>query len=200
MKGHAMKIPRLALALAGLAALTLTSSGHTQQLVTDGGFEAGSGFAFDWNSDGSETVTTTSSFVHTGTYGLAYNHSGGTGTLNQSLSTITGDTETVSFWQNQLVAGQPNEVKVSLGGVTLLDMTNLPVAGWTQYTVTTTATSTSETLSFGLRQDGGSSGLDDVSVFQSSPITATPEPGTYAFLGSLALAGAVRLRRKRARK
>src|SRR5712672_3309330 len=43
---------------------------------------------------------------------------------------------------------------------------NLSAEGWTEYSFVETAVSTSTILEFGLRQDPGASGLDDISVLK----------------------------------
>ncbi len=127
--------------------------------------------------------------MHSGTFGLDYAAVGFDGPLFQTLTTTPGATETISFWQHQ-IAGSPNEVTLDFGGNRLLTLTDLPQGDWTQYIVTTTATSTSTVLTFGLRQDPGHSAIDDVSVIQSGAGATTPEPGSLALLVGMSLTGA----------
>ncbi|HZL68343.1 MAG TPA: PEP-CTERM sorting domain-containing protein, partial [Candidatus Limnocylindrales bacterium] len=88
--------------------------------------------------------------------------------------------------------GIPNFFEVQFGnaGFTLLDF---PVAfGWTQFTLTNTATSTSTLLEFTFRNDPGYWFLDNVGVNTGGG--TTPEPGTLVLFGSglLGIAGVVR--------
>lgn len=106
-------------------------------------------------------------------------------TLSQTLTTVVGQTYTVSYW----VAGtQANLLEVAFGGSTLFDGTSptgsVSSAGdYVQYSFDVTATSTSTELAFsGERTAGGEVLLDDVSV------TATPEPSALPLVGLCLLA------------
>lgn len=183
-----------------LAALFLVAASATQaqELVTNGGFETGDLTGF--TAGGGNFVTSNSVIVHSGAFGLEYIAVGSDSPLSQTLTTTPGDTETITFWQHQL-NGTPNEVTLDFGGVRLLTLTDLPLGPWTEYTATAIATSNSTVLTLGLRQDPGASGIDDISVIQSAPLS-TPEPGSIALLAGMGLSGAGFLarRRKNARK
>ena len=85
-------------------------------------------------------------------YGVAFGAVGSLSDLSQTLTTIPGQTYTVSFWLNS--NGQsPDEVKLSWGGTTIFDQSNIPDIGWTQHSFLETALSSSTLLDFGLRQD-----------------------------------------------
>ena len=138
-----MKLSLSMLALAGALSFTLITSipAQAQELVTNGGFETGDLTGF--TSGGGNIVSATSAYVHSGTYGLAYISIGVDSPLSQTLATTPGDTETITFWQHQLVGRNiQNEVTLDFGGVRLLTLTNIPLGPWTEYTATAVATST----------------------------------------------------------
>jgi hypothetical protein len=76
---------------------------------------------------------------------------------------VPGTSYLLSYWM--FSDGEfPNEFRVSWGGATISDLTNIPGAGYTQYTFVVMATGTSTTLQFGGRSPPGYLLLDDVSV------------------------------------
>jgi hypothetical protein len=68
---------------------------------------------------------------------------------------------------------------ISWNGATIFSETNIPAAGWQQFSFMETASSNTTLLSFGLRQDPSYSGLNDVSVVAVAPV---PEPSTWAMM------------------
>jgi len=136
----------------------------TVPLVQNGGFETGS-FS-SWTQSGNTGftgVTSSSSYVHSGTYGANFGPSGTLGYLSQTLATVPGQTYLLSFWVENFNSGV-NEFSVAWNGSTLSDQTSLPILGWSNYTFTVTATNTSMVLQFGFRNDPSFFGLDDISV------------------------------------
>jgi hypothetical protein len=102
----------------------------------------------------------------------------------QDLSTIIGDTYNLSFFA--YLEGSPNEIKVTWGGVTAVDIVNpaVPDDVYTQYSASNLLATTSITrLEFFGRDDPGQMGLDDVSV-------STPEPSTLLLISVALLIGA----------
>jgi hypothetical protein len=139
-----------------------------QSLVQNGGFEAGS-FA-SWTQSGNTaytSVATSSSFVHSGTYGAALGPSGSLGYLSQTLPTSAGQNYLLSLWldnpQNSSGA-TPNQFLVQWNGTTLFNRTNIPYTTWTNLQFIVTATSASTVLQFGFDNTPYYLGLDDISV------------------------------------
>jgi hypothetical protein len=134
--------------------------------------------------------------------------------LSQTLSTIVGDTYTLSFFYDPGDPGtevQVSDLLVNWGGVEVMNLflkgtgpaesplvaSIMPGAGYNQYTVSgLMATSTSTELSFIGRQDASFSFLDDIVVTDNN--SAVPEPSSYllAACGLVAL-GLARLRARR---
>ena len=104
-------------------------------------------------------------------------------TISQSLSTVASDTYTVSFELAQQLEGPGtvnNTAVVSFGGTTLATLTNVGVEGYTLYSYTATASSTSSLLSLKFGDDIGEFLLDDVTVTASAP--AVPSPANALLL------------------
>jgi alpha-tubulin suppressor-like RCC1 family protein len=134
-------------------------------IVANSGFETGD--LSGWNSFGNVTsdtlVSTQSSYVHSGGYGLQSGPVGSLFYLFQYLPTRPGATYLVSFWLNSPDGATPNEFVVSCG-TTVLDKTNFPATGWTNIQFTVMATEISTDLQFEFRGDHTYFGLDDISV------------------------------------
>jgi len=123
---------------------------------------------------------------------------GSTDTISQTLTTVSGDTYTISYF----VAGtHSNSLTVAFGSSTLFSGV-IPNSGvssasdYMEYIFTTTATSNSTPLTFsGLRGTGDLGGgllLDDVSVTDSS----VPEPSSVLLLGTGVIGLLETIRRK----
>jgi hypothetical protein len=170
-----MNLKLLGLALFVTAALSTPSRAD---VVINGGFETGNftGWTGGLPNDIVFSGIPNSAYVHTGNFGVGFGSSGlPLSTLSQTLTTVASTTYDVSFWLNSSGL-TPNEVSLAWGGTTIFDQTNISANGWKQYSFIETASSNSTLLAFGLRQDEGYSGLDDVSV------AAVPEPSTWAMM------------------
>jgi len=148
-----------------LAAVSLTV---VAPLMQNGGFETGnfSGWLQSGNTSGA-SVTTSSTYVHSGQYGAELGPVGSLGYLSQTITTIPGAAYLVSCWLNSQ-GGTPNEFVVSWNGTNLFDQTNIGVTGWTNLQFAVSATATNTILKFGFRNDPGELGLDDISVTEIS--------------------------------
>jgi hypothetical protein len=104
-------------------------------------------------------------------------------TLSQDLTTVTGATYTVSFWAAQDTTPTTqygNELDASLGSGAL-DLSNVSIEGYTHYTFTDVATSTSTVLSLTVGNGLGEFLLDNIAVSETAP-PPTPEPPAWMLL------------------
>jgi hypothetical protein len=112
-------------------------------------------------------------------------------TLSQTLATTAGDTYTISFYlaQELLGPGSVNNLAlVTFGATTIESLTNVPVEGYTLFTGTGVAASSSTILSLKFGNDVGEFLLDDVVVSTpAATTTSVPEPSSWVlfFTGAL---------------
>jgi hypothetical protein len=141
-------------------------------LLVNGGFETGD-FTGWTQSGNTQSTTVATDFPRTGTYAADLGPTGSLGFLSQTVSTTPGQTYTVDYWLDHPYSNSvPNEFRVSVGGTTIYDQTNLGNFTYTEFTFTYTATSATTTLQFGFREDPAYFYLDDVS-FTSAPSPAS---------------------------
>jgi hypothetical protein len=172
-----MRLKLISLAFFASMALSSAGSAAPVNLVTNGGFETGdfTGWTGGFPDNFVATGAANTDFVHTGNKGVAFGATS-LSVLSQSLTTVAGTTYDVSFWLNSN-GSSFDEVKLSWGGTTIFDQTDIAADGWTRYSFVENATSNSTLLAFGLEQDSGYSGLDDIKVS-----AAVPEPATWALM------------------
>jgi len=153
------------LVISALLILLTGASVSAQQLVQNGGFETGdfSGWTQTGNQSGVQ-VSTSSLYVHSGTYGARLGPSGSLGYLSQTFSTTAGQIYALSLWLDSPDGKTPNEFQVTWGGTTIFDQTNLGAIGWTNLQFYVTATNTNALLELGFRDDESFLGLDSIQV------------------------------------
>jgi len=139
-------------------------------LLLNGNFAAGS--FTNWVLSGNITnmyVTTASNFVYSGNYAARLGPVGSLGYLSQTVPTISGEGYVLSFWLENPDGGVTNEFSVAWNGNILYDQVNLPAFGWTNMQFNVTATGSTGTVQFGVRNDPHFFGLDDVVLTGSAP-------------------------------
>jgi len=185
----------LTLALAASAPLAMASP----NLITNGDFETGD--LTGWTKVGAIGEQ----YVSTDFYGSPLARSGyayydgttvGLGTLSQTVATVAGAIYTLSFDLQRINSGGPNtldnQVKVSFGGVTLMDESNAS-GDWATVSFSgLTASAASSVLQFSLHNYYDYTGIDNVTLV----MTAVPEP-TMAIMLAAGLILLVRRRDKR---
>ena len=146
-----------------------------QQIVQNGGFETGT--FTNWTQSGNTsytTISTSSSYVHSGTYGLSAGPSTTLGYITQNLPTIAGQSYLLSFWLKNDSSGSGEQFQATWNGTNVYSSAS-PATSWTNLKYTVTATSSSTPLQFGFRNDLAWFGLDDITV------TPIPLPTVTSF-------------------
>lgn len=194
--------------------------------ILDGGFEAaGAGGVFyagqsidggstnggSWNvTTGAVYIDSADPYVYAGanSLNLTYANLYAPNTLSQALSTVVGQSYTVSFWAD---ADTANTFSLLENGLSVSGLpTSIAINGFpgttnsslfVNYSGTFTANAANTTLSFtatgdpAIGSENGSVMIDDVSLQPASAVT--PEPGSIALVatGLLGLGAAMRQRR-----
>jgi len=206
LKFNALAAPLLTLALL-LAALPATAG----NIVVNSNFSGG-----PYNSSGAGWTDNlnvynygTWSFVYLGDHGDpniadAVTSCAGAGcitgsgsslaSLSQILPTIAGDSYTLSFLYSPEGAS-PNELQALFAGTVVKDLSNLASSSFVTYTVSgLVATSSSTSLEFLGRGDGGGIALTEVSVTDDGRVV--PEPPSLSLLAAGLIGFAAFFRRK----
>ena len=146
-------------------------------LVANGNFATGD--FTNWTLGGNDSNTPAPQlYIDTtaqggSTYAAAIGSMGADGTLSQTIATTAGQTYTLSFWlQNEGSTG--NDFKAIWNGQTLLSLTNAAQFGYTEYTYTVTATSSTTTLEFSAANIPSNWDLDNISLTANGTSTTTP--------------------------
>jgi hypothetical protein len=169
-----------ALSLVGLLACWTTSA-SAQELVVNGGFEAGTTLPpTGWTQTGNTGFTSIQANASLAHSGNNYFNTGPTitlGGITQTVPSIAGASYFLNFW---LVndGGTPNEFQALWEGNIVLDLLNHPVdAGYIHYIIPVTATANGSAVTFLFRQDPSFWRFDDASV------VGVPEPATWGLIG-----------------
>jgi hypothetical protein len=153
-------------------AILQSAPAQAANLVTNGDFETGdfTGWTVNASSTGVQNGANSTYTAYLGTVG-------GLGTLSQILTTVVGETYTLSydFFSD---GGIPNQFQVQVNGTILFDQTNIPAQAFTPYSFNFVGTG-SDTIQFNELNNPSYLQLDNVVV----DVAAVPEP--FTIVGSL---------------
>ena len=186
------KFRAIATVSAAFAALAFVRSAEAQNLLVNGGFEAG--VFSPWTRSGNtvQVAVTCGGGAQEGNCDATLGAPGGIiGRLEQSVATTIGTTYTFSFWNSQ-APGNTSSFAAYIGGLTAYSESTAQSYAYTKRTFTYVAIGATTNIAFEYQNFNNFAHLDNVSL-----VTTTPEPSTYALMaaGLLAL-GAVARRRK----
>jgi hypothetical protein len=150
--------------------IAISTPSAQADLVANGGFETGD--FTGWTLSGNLSATGVSTNIaHGGSYAAFLGPVGSDGTLSQDLSTIAGDTYSVSFWVKHGLSNQPTSPLIAefgafWNGSRIFYDSNVNGdkihLNYTEYTFTEVATGATTDLSFNYREDPSFYYLDDV--------------------------------------
>ena len=180
--------PKILFALTAVAALSVACPAKAN-LITNPGFETGD--FTGWTGISNAFVITPDLGVapHSGNFQALFGTPSG---ISQSVATTAGQSYAISFFY--AVSGSLVPIltlSVNWGGSTVFSHLFTSASGYTEYTITVTASASSTTLAFAT-SGLGFSFLDDVSV----EVAGVPDGGTTVSLLGCALLGLAALRRK----
>ena len=144
----------------GFDDLTVTPS----VLVSNGGFETGD-FS-GWTHTGKTNFDQVNAADHlVGAFGSEFGAVDSDSFIAQAITTQPGQPYLVSAWLKNFGGGGPtNEFHASWNGQSLVDLTNLPAGGWTNFHFIALNGSPQNTLQFGFRNDPSAFTFDEASV------------------------------------
>jgi hypothetical protein len=147
-----------------------------QELVQDGGFEAGdfcywtlAGDSSDYTNNFADDGTYTGYSPYEGNYFAALGQVTSVAYLSQPLATRPGQLYLLSFWLQNYAGATPNEFLVrwntnATSTTVIFNQTNMGTFGWSNMQFTVKASTNITSLQFGFRNDNDFFTLDNVSV------------------------------------
>ncbi|MDQ6654758.1 MAG: PEP-CTERM sorting domain-containing protein [Verrucomicrobiota bacterium] len=187
------KTRQILLGAAALLAFTFAPSAQAQfNLITNGGFE--DGFSNWILTPGTFSFAgQNATFAQSGIGYANLERTGSIGTLSQTISTVPGQTYSISFYLANDSGVAPNSFAAAFGpsgAPSQFSIVNSPAFAYTNITFSTVATTTSSVLQFRFQHD------DD--FFRLDTVTVVPEPSTNALmlLSGIGVVGFVYHRRR----
>ena len=158
----------------------VTTLNASVNLVANGNFATGN--FTNWTRGGNYSagqITIDPNAEGGSAYAAGLGSMGSDGTLSQTIATTAGQTYTLSFWlQNEGSGG--NDFKAIWNGQTLLSLTNAAQSGYTEYTYSVTATSSTSTLEFSAANNPSQWDLDNISLAANGTTGSSPPPSAPA--------------------
>jgi hypothetical protein len=148
--------------IAALAAGGLSTRAHGQELVTNGGFETGS--FTGWTEFGDITFNGVDGFnPHSGGF-MGYFGPLTSGGIQQTLTATVGSNVHISFWYTSESGDTPNSITVTLGSVSVANISNVSSTAYQQFTGDFVVAEANPVLTFAFNDEPDYLDLDDVSV------------------------------------
>jgi subtilase family serine protease len=185
----------------GLAQLRQFTLQINQDLVHDGGFEAG--MLCYWTLSGEQAAAYcyvdncgyTGYLPHSGYFFVALGEIGSLAYISQPLATTAGQPYLISFWLENPTGYTPNQFEVEFDSATMTNVvynqSDLGASAWQNIQILTVASSTNTQLQFGGRDDNDFLCLDDVSVVPAPlpTVQSVQRTGSNIQINWAALAG-----------
>jgi hypothetical protein len=182
-------LPKILLALTAVAAFSVAYPAKAN-LITNGGFETGDFTGWTTSAPSAVVGSTFGVSPHSGNFQAGF---GAPSFATQNLTTTPGASYVVDFWVAANVLGGQGTLNVVFAS-TVFSYLFPASSGYTEYTFTVTASSSTTALQFIFLDIGASNLLllDDVSVNPAG----VPDGGSTVSLLGCALLGLTALRRK----
>jgi hypothetical protein len=135
-----------------------------KELVNNGGFESGNFSGWMQGGETNHDHVMGSPYSYVGLFGGQFGAVGATSTLSQSITTQPGQPYLISAWYRNGSGSSTAEFHALWGGQPLLEFTDGPSTGWTNYHWTAVNGNSQNTLQFGFRNDLSYSFFDEASV------------------------------------
>ena len=150
------------LSLAALAACGLCTHAKGQELVSNGGFETGD--FTGWTEFGDITFNGVDGFNPHGGAFMGYFGPLTSGGIQQTLAVPAGSTVHISFWYTSEGGLTPNSIAVSLGSVSVFNISDVTSTTYQQFSGDFVAAETNPVLTFSFTDEPDYLDVDDVSA------------------------------------
>ena len=138
---------RISIAALAIATSFLLGSAANANIVTNPGFETGD--FTGWTQGGDTSFTGVDGNPHSGNFAAFFGPVDSIGTLSQTLTTTPGELYNIDFWLENDDTSGVNSFSVSFDGNVLDSMTGASAFGYTEFSFTALASTSSTVRSAG---------------------------------------------------